>query len=52
MAVLGPHYSDFEVAVTDFRLAEEFPLVTSPCHQPFVSHVIEGARVLHLSLGL
>lgn len=29
MAVLGPHYSDLEVALTDFRLAREFSLVTS-----------------------
>lgn len=29
MAVLGPHYSDLEVALADFRLAPEFSLVTS-----------------------
>ncbi|WP_221937575.1 hypothetical protein [Arthrobacter sp. KBS0703] len=29
MAVLGPHYSDLEVALTDFRLARELSMVTS-----------------------
>lgn len=29
MAVLGPHYSDLQVALTDFRLARELSLVTS-----------------------
>lgn len=29
MAILGPHYSDLEVALTDFRLAREFSLFTS-----------------------
>lgn len=29
MAILGPHYSDLEVALTDFRLARELSLITS-----------------------
>ncbi len=29
MAVLGPHYSDLEVALTDFRLGRELSLITS-----------------------
>ena len=46
MAILGPHYSDLQVALTDFRLAWELSLVTSMHQGGGPARSPEGWRLL------